>query len=153
MGQSPTAVDVSIRLGYLAAPANVPASKLGMGIAFYGNCWHDVTGPRQDGGSISDSDGTMSYANIATKYPVATKRFWDTLAHVPYLSSATPMGPQSCNFVSYDDEQSIAEKGAYARAKGLGGVIIWTISQGHVAALPAGQRDPLLSAVHTAFRP
>lgn len=121
LGQSPTAVDVSIRLGYLAAPANVPASKLGMGIAFYGNCWHDVTGPRQDGGSISDSDGTMSYANIATKYPVATKRFWDTLAHVPYLSSATPMGPQSCNFVSYDDEQSIAEKGAYARAKGLGG--------------------------------
>ena len=95
----------------------------------------------------------MSYANIATQYPVASKRFWDAAARVPYLSSVAPMGPQNCNFVSYDDAQSIAEKGAYARAQGLGSVIIWTIGQGHVATLPAGQRDPLLAAVRAAFKP
>lgn len=150
---TPSAVDVSIRLGYLAAPASVPASKLGMGLAFYGNCWHDVTGPHQNGGSISDSDGTMSYANIVAQYPVATNRMWDTLARVPYLSSVAPIGPQGCNFVSYDDAQSITEKGAYARAQGLGSVIIWTIGQGHIASLPAGQRDPLLAAVRSAFTP
>lgn len=152
-GSTPSAVDVSIRLGYLAAPASVPPSKLGMGLAFYGNCWQGVTGPHQDGGSISTSDGTMSYANIATQYPVATNRMWDTTARVPYLSSVAPMGPQNCNFVSYDDAQSIAGKGAYARAQHLGGVIIWTIGQGHIATLPAGQLDPLLGAVRAAFNP
>jgi len=152
-GSTPSAVDVSIRLGFLAAPASVPASKLGMGLAFYGYCWQGVTGPHQDGGSISTSDGTMSYANIVAQYPVATNRLWDTIARVPYLSSVTPMGPQDCNFVSYDDAQSIAEKGAYARAQHLGSVIIWTIGQGHVASLPAGQRDPLLGAVRSAFVP
>jgi len=150
---TPSAVDVSIRLGFLAAPANVPAAKLGMGLAFYGYCWQGVTAPHQDGGSVVASDGDMSYANIATQYPVSSARQWDAVAHVPYLSSATPMGPQGCQFLSYDDAQSIADKGAYARSKGLGSVIIWTIGQGHIAARPAGQRDPLLDAVRNAFQP
>ena len=38
------------------------------------------------------------------------------------------------------------------RAQGLGGTIIWTISQGHLADRPVGQRDPLLDAVRAAFR-
>jgi len=148
---TPSAVDVSIRLGFL--PTGVPASKLGMGIAFYGYCWQGVTAPNQDGGTIPANDGTMSYANIAAHYPVATARVWDALARVPYLSSAAPMGPQNCNFVSYDDAQSIGEKGAYARAQGLGSVIVWTIGQGHVVTLPAGQRDPLLDALRNALTP
>ena len=53
----------------------------------------------------------MSYANIMASYFDATKRVWDDLAKVPYLSFTTPKGPQQCNFVSYDDEQSIGEKG------------------------------------------
>jgi len=148
---TPSAVDVSIRLGFL--PTGVPASKLGMGLAFYGYCWQGVTGPHQDGGSIPASDGTMSYANIVAQYPVVATRVWDDIARVPYLSSAAPMGPQDCNFVSYDDAQSIAEKGAYARVQGLGSIIIWTIGQGHVASLPAGQRDPLLDALRNALTP
>jgi chitinase len=39
----------------------------------------------------------------------------------------------------------------YARSQGLGGAIIWTISQGHIPTLPAGQRDPLLDAIRTSF--
>lgn len=144
---TPSAVDVSIRLGFL--PTGVPAAKLGMGLAFYGYCWQGVTAPHQDGGTIVASNGTLSFANITALYPVASKRTWDSVAHVPYLSSSTPMGPQNCNFVSYDDEQSVAEKGAYARAQGLGSVIIWTIGQGHIPSRPAGQRDPLLTALRT----
>jgi chitinase len=34
----------------------------------------------------------------------------------------------------------------------LGGTIIWTISQGHLAGAPVGQRDPLLQAVGAAFQ-
>jgi len=146
---TPSAVDVSIRLGFL--PSGVPASKLGIGLAFYGYCWQGVTGPHQDGGSISASDGTMSYATVATAYPIATTRQWDATARVPYLSSVAGAGPQGCNFLSYDDAQSVAEKGAYAKAHGIGGVIIWTIGQGHLASSPAGERDPLLDALRTSY--
>jgi len=146
---TPSAVDVSFRLGFL--PTGVPAAKLGIGLAFYGYCWQGVTAPHQDGGSISASDGTMSYATIATQYPVVTTRQWDATAHVPYLSSVGGIGAQDCNFVSYDDAQSVAEKGAYAKSHGIGSVIIWTIGQGHVASLPAGQRDPLLAALRTSY--
>ncbi|MBA8883714.1 glycoside hydrolase family 18 protein [Dokdonella fugitiva] len=148
---TPSAVDVSFRLGFL--PTGVPASKLGIGLAFYGYCWQGVTGPHQDGGSISSSDGTMSYATIATQYPVATTRQWDATARVPYLSSVAGIGAQGCNFVSYDDAQSVTEKGAYAKAHGIGGVIIWTIGQGHVAANPPGSRDPLLDALRGSYLP
>lgn len=149
---TPSAVDVSIRLGFRAAPASVPAAKLGMGVAFYGYCWRGVTGPGQTGGTTADhNDGVMSFANVVTQYPVATKRMWDATARVPYLSSSTAMGPQNCNFVSYDDEQSVAEKGAYARAQGLGSIIIWTVGQGHIASRPVGQRDPLLTALRNSL--
>lgn len=147
-GTTPSSVSSSV--AYFLA-SGVPASRLGVGTAFYGYCWQGVTGPHQDGGSIAANDGTMSYANIATDYYSAAVAAWDASAHVPYLSSAAPLGAAGCNFVSYEDAASIAEKGAFVRAQGLGGTIIWTISQGHLAGAPAGQRDPLLDAIRAAF--
>ena len=95
----------------------------------------------------------MSYATIITNYynPTPSARMWDAAAHVPYLSSATPLGSAGCTFVTYEDAQSLGDKGAYARNKGLGGLIIWTISQGHLPSLPLGQRDPLLDAIRTGY--
>jgi len=49
------------------------------------------------------------------------------------------------------DPQSLADKGAYAKANGLGGIIIWTISQGYLASQPLGQRDPLLEALRASY--
>jgi len=147
-GTTPSSVSSSV-VFYLAS--GVPAAKLGTGIAFYGYCWQGVTGPQQDGGVIAGGDGTMSYAAIIENYYTPSVRQWDATASVPYLSSVAPLGDAGCNFVSYDDEQSIAAKGALVRSQGLGGTIIWTISQGHLADRPAGQRDPLLDAVRAAF--
>jgi len=146
---TPSAVDVSVRLGFL--PTGIAAAKLGIGVAAYGYCWHGVTGPHQDGGSVAAGDGTMSYATIATAYPVVTTRAWDAVARVPYLSSVAGVGPPGCHFVSYDDAESVAEKGAYAKALGIGGVIVWTVGQGHVASNPAGARDPLLAALRDSY--
>ena len=81
----------------------------------------------------------------------APLRQWDATASMPYLGSVNAFGPQQCNFLSYDDEQSIAAKGAWARRNGIGGTIIWTIGQGHIPERPAGQRDPLLQAIKAAF--
>jgi chitinase len=149
-GNTPSSVSSSV--AYFLA-SGVPAAKLGIGSAFYGDCWQGVTAPHQNGGSISVSDGTMSYATIITNYynPTPGARMWDATAHVPYLSSATPLGSAGCTFLTYEDAQSLADKGAYARSQGLGSLIIWTISQGHLPSLPVGQRDPLLAAIRTSF--
>ena len=150
--RSPSSVDSSVR-AYLAA--GVPASKLGLGIGFYGLCYQGVSGPNQSaaGMKIAADDGQMSYSNIVRNYSATAAKKWDAAARAPYLSSATPLGADKCNFISYEDEQSIAEKGRYAREKGLGGTIIWTLGQAHFGTRPAGQRDPLLDAAKAAFRP
>jgi len=152
-GESPnTPSSVASSLAFYLA-SGVPAGKLGAGTAFYGYCWQGVTAPHQDGGSIAAGDGTMSYANIIENYYTPSAYVFDTTARVPYLSSVAPLGSNACTFVSYEDAQSITEKGALVRAQGFGGTIIWTISQGHLADQPAGQRDPLLDAVRAAFLP
>lgn len=46
----------------------------------------------------------------------------------------------------------IAEKGSCPRNNNLGGVIIWTISQGYLEWKTTGERDPLMKAIVKAFR-
>jgi len=148
---TPTSIDSTVKL-YLAA--NVPPAKLGIGIGFYGLCYTSpVTGPDQalNGSKLAASDGTISYAAIMGSYWSAEARQWDDLAKVPYLSFAAPHGPSNCTYISYDDEQSIAEKGAYVKAKGLGGVIQWELNEGYLGTAAAGQRNPLLKAIHDSF--
>ncbi|QAT84982.1 glucosyl hydrolase [Corallococcus coralloides] len=149
----PTSVSSSVK-AYLAA--GIPAQRLGVGTGFFGTCWKNATEPGQpvDGPNNpyeEQSDNRMSYANIQKEYLPKMKYIWDATARVPYLSDADAKGPQSCNFVSYEDIPSVTEKGRWTREQGLGGAIIWTINQGHIKEAPAGERDPLLKAVHAAF--
>lgn len=132
--------------------AGVPRSRLGIGIPFYGTCWQGVTAPRQLGGTVVASDNALSYHNIMQSYHGDGLRQWDAAAAMPWLGSTTRFGPAQCSFLSYDDEESIAAKGAYTRRNGLGGTIVWTISEGHFPERPAGQRDPLLLAIKNAFQ-
>ena len=150
---TPSSIDSSVAF-YLAS--GVPRGKLGIGIGFYGVCWHGVTAARQTIGSkagIYGSDNTYSYHNIVTQYYTAANRHYDGVAEAPYLANATPFGPgPGCTFLSYEDAQSIAAKGAYARRNGLGGTIIWNIGEGYVPE-QAGQENALLDAVNAAFQP
>jgi chitinase len=144
---TPLSIDSTVTL-YLGA--GVPASKLGVGIGFFGLCYTSpVTGPDQalGGSTIAASDGTMSYTNIMTTYYATSSRAWDAVARVPYLSYASPHAPDGCTYISYDDEQSIAEKGTYVKAKGLGGVMQWEINEGYLPAAASGQKSPLLDAI------
>lgn len=147
-GNTPSSVESSIDF-YLRS--GVRRTRLGMGIPFYGTCWRGVNAPRLFGGTVVASDNALSYRNIMQSYYSPPLRQWDAAASMPYLGSVNPFGPQQCNFLSYDDEQSIAAKGAWARRNGIGGTIIWTIGQGHIPERPAGQRDPLLQAIKAAF--
>lgn len=144
---TPTSVDNSVR-AYLAA--GVPGAKLGIGVGFYASCWSPpVAGPRQRPGSghILAGDNVMSFDHVMTAYYSAKARRWDATAKVPYLAFPSPRGPEGCTFVSYEDEESIEEKGRYVRARGLGGAIVWTINEGHRPGEPEENKDPLLSAL------
>jgi chitinase len=145
---TPSSIDSTVTL-YLAA--KVPAAKLGIGIGFYGLCYTPpVTGPDQalGGATLVAGDGAISYANIVRNYYSDAARKWDDLARVPYLSFTAAHAPDGCGYISYDDAQSIAEKAAYAKAKGLGGVIEWELNEAYLAEAAAGQRNPLLKAIH-----
>lgn len=149
---TPSSVSRSIQ-AYVSA--GTPASKMGMGIGFYGSCWSGgVVGPGQSlgsGQSVVASDNTMSYTNIMASYFDVSSRRWDSIASVPYLTFTSPRGSSSCTFVSYDDAESIAAKGAYAKSAGIGGTIIWTIAQGAVPGADPASRNPLLEAARQAF--
>ncbi|MGZ8414318.1 MAG: glycosyl hydrolase family 18 protein [Gemmatirosa sp.] len=147
-GMRPSSVSGSVQ-AYRAA--GVPAAKIGVGIGAYGSCWHSPVTPRQmpgPGVMMSFGDNAMSYTNIMSQYFAAANRVWDAAAQVPYLSFPSPRGPAGCAFVSYEDEQSVAAKGAFVRTQGLGGTIVWTIGQQHMRGAPAGSRDPLLKAAY-----
>lgn len=143
---APTSIDGSIQ-AYVAA--GVPKKKLGVGAGFYGMCYTPpVSAPLQalGGSQVVADDGKMSYAHIAAAYAPSARK-WDSAAHVPYLSFGQASGPEGCGYVSYEDPQSLTDKGAYVKAQGLGGAIIWTIGQGYVASAPAAERNPLTAAL------
>ena len=145
---TPLSIDSTVNI---YVDAGVPVSKLGLGIGGYGLCYSEpVTGPDQPlgGATILASDGTMSYANIMTRYYDESARHWDSLARVPYLSFESPQAPDGCTYISYDDAESIAEKAAYLESRGLGGVILWQINEAYLPGQAAGRRSPLLSALH-----
>jgi chitinase len=149
--ETPSSIDHSVR-GYLAA--GVPAAKLGIGIGFFGVCYTPpVDGPRQElrRSTIAAADCSMSYADIMRRYYDPAARRWDAEARVPYLALGEARGPHGCGYVSYEDEQSIAERAAYVAERGLGGVIVWAVNEGYVKHAPEGQRDPLMDALARHF--
>ena len=148
---TPSAVDTNVR-SYLAA--GVPPAKLGVGIGFYGTCWTGgVTGPRQVIGHarVVADDNVMSWVNIRTRYFAPSAYRYDTSAQAPYLAYRRPRGPQHCTYVSYENARSIATKARWAKAHGLGALIVWTVNQGHLRNAAAGHRDPLLATARKAF--
>jgi chitinase len=152
-GDHPSSISSTVTL-YKAA--GVPAAKLGIGLGFYGSCWHGTTAPLQPLGAsagVYASDNTMSYTNIMADYYNSSAYRWDANARMGYLTFASPTGSSQCSFVSYEDEQSIAEKGAYVKSSGIGGTIIWTINQGRLPNAPAGSQDPLLKAAYNSIVP
>ncbi len=148
---TPTGIDASVG-HYLSA--GVPAGKLGIGTAFYGLCYTaPVTAPVQATGAsqVAQCCDAMSYRNIMASYYSSGAYNYDSTAQAPYLT-LSGNNPFGCTYVSYEDTTSIAAKGAWTRAQGLGGTIVWTISEGYV---PSGatvqEQNPLLEAVKAAF--
>jgi chitinase len=152
VSSTPAGIDGTVAL-YVAA--GVPAAKLGVGAGFYGECYTGpVTAPMQALGSsqVTGCCDAMSYRNIVDQYYSPSAYHYDTGAQAPYLT-LDGNNPSGCTYVTYEDPTSIAAKGAWARSQGLGGVILWTISESYIASAGStpAQQNPLLEAVRAAF--
>ncbi|GMU08439.1 glycosyl hydrolase family 18 protein [Corallococcus caeni] len=149
-GLRPSSVSSSLALW---VQAGIPKAKLGMGIPFYGLAWRHITGPYQPFTDWSDyvgGDNSFTYKKILGFAPKGTYH-WDDTAKADYLTFAPPdlVEDGTVTWISYDGPQAIAAKGAFVKAQGYGGTIIWTINQG--CTDPATGSNPLLNAVKAAF--
>ncbi|HVU13505.1 MAG TPA: glycoside hydrolase family 18 protein [Phototrophicaceae bacterium] len=109
----------------------VPASKLVLGVPFYGRGWTGVgiqnNGLHQPYTGLpagTSEQGSYDYWDLAAHYVGKYARFWDETAQVPWLYDAT-----SGTMISYEDPVSLAHKANYVREHSLGGAMIWEISE------------------------
>lgn len=121
-------VDAAVK-AYLSA--GVPASKLVVGVPFYGHGWEGVqsvnnglyqptSGPAQ---GIWAKDGIFDFKDLESNYIGTYQRFWSDEASAPWLYN-----PDTGIMISYDDEQSMGLKANYVNANSLAGMSIWQLS-------------------------
>ncbi len=115
---------------YLAA--GVPATKLVMGVPFYGRGWTGVADtdqglyqPAAGAAPGTHEAGSFEYNDIRDRYLSTWKYFWSQEANVPWLYDKA-----SQSFISFDDPRSLEAKAGYVKDQGLAGVMIWEITQG-----------------------
>ncbi|MFJ6024329.1 glycosyl hydrolase family 18 protein [Brevundimonas sp. NPDC092305] len=153
----PIDLDSSIR-AYVAS--GVPRGKLGVGIGFYGMYYGpSITGPRQDTNRNdiwNFDDNALAWFELVRKGYLSHGQYhWDAEARVGYRTygpggyvPANDPASDPAGFLTYEDERSIAAKGAWVRETGLGGTIIWTVNYGYDVSTGG---NPLLAATKTAF--
>ena len=102
--------------------AGVPLEKIVLGAAFYSRKW---TGVKPDhNGLLQDAESIggygPSYGELLKDYigKNGFVRYWDDVAKAPYLFDGS-------TFISFDDAESIAQKCAYIKEKGLLGLMYW----------------------------
>ncbi|MEW2470292.1 glycoside hydrolase family 18 protein [Streptomyces sp. NPDC046994] len=99
----------------------IPASKLLLGIGFYGRGWTGVTQAAPGGTATGPAAGTYEqgiddYKVLKTKCPAT-----GTVAGTAYAKCGS-------NWWSYDTPSTIATKMTYKNQQGLGGTFLWELS-------------------------
>jgi chitinase len=104
--------------------AGFPKNKLIMGVPFYGFIYKAVVDVNHGLYQTYSGGASISYANIAANYLNAPGyvRYYHSDSRVPWLFNGS-------TFITYEDEQSMAEKAKYLKQNGLNGVMIWELSQ------------------------
>jgi chitinase len=105
--------------------AGVPAGKLIMGVPFYGRVYNQAGAGNYglyqpfSGGGSSISYGALEASYINKNGFI---RYWEPDSKVPWLFNGS-------QFISYDDAESIGYKMTFIKSTGLGGAMIWELSQ------------------------
>lgn len=130
-GSTPIAADDTL-MRY--EQAGVPHAKLGLGIGAYAICYTGgISGPRQPtSGATQIVGGDNAYPLRVLTVPAGARQY-DTVSEQPYLTFTSAQTDAHCGaatrYIAYEDEQSIAAKGAWSQTHGYGGVIVWTIEE------------------------
>ena len=103
--------------------AGVPMEKLILGVPFYSRKWDGVQPGSCHGlGMEAQTVGGYGpdYTELTADYinKNGFVRYWDAQAGVPWLYDGK-------TFISYEDEESLANKVKYVKDNGLGGVMYW----------------------------
>lgn len=116
---------------YIAA--GFPASKLVLGLPYYGRGWANVAaGPNNNGlyqsangaapSTRPDEDGMEFYRALKANLEPSYTKYYDPITKAMWIYN-----PSTGIWWSYDDPTSLATKLAYMRAKGLGGAMAWEL--------------------------
>lgn len=136
----------------------VPASKINLGVAFYGrsqmgaSVLHAATNCTANTVLFSADDGSPLYYNIQAAMP-QFNRYWDNTAKVPYLLGKAS-GSAPGTFVSYDDKMSIGYKAQYILNNNARGAIIWEITGDYIETTPGSgiiAGTPLVDTLNQVF--
>lgn len=108
--------------------AGVPASKLGLGAAFYGKSREAQTTTNHglNEAQVMQSKATAGQGGGFQKLKNefinknGYKRYWDRYAKAPYL-----FNPNNKVFITYDDQRSIKMKTKYIKKNKLAGIFFW----------------------------
>ncbi len=145
----PTSIESSIQ-AYV--DAGVPRSKMGLGLGLYSAGYASpVTGPRQSMSSMFYwADYSATWADLYKKGMLSSGYQFDNAAQAGYYtySPARSYQGNSVSMLITEDLQSIAVKGAWAKAGNSGGAIVWMINYGYVSAAVG---NPPMQAVKQAF--
>ncbi|MCR5154029.1 MAG: chitinase [Lachnospiraceae bacterium] len=102
--------------------AGVPKEKLLMGCAFYSRKWENIADRNHGLLQICKNGGGYGpdYEPLEKDYinKNGYVRYWDEEAMAPYLFNGS-------TFLSYDDEESLANKAKYVVENGYGGLFYW----------------------------
>ncbi|WP_407272937.1 glycosyl hydrolase family 18 protein [Radiobacillus sp. PE A8.2] len=124
--------------------AGVPAEKLIMGTPFYGYRYNVTSSENNGLRQPFGASGSMTYNRFIEDDYLNNgyTRYWDEGTKTPYL-----FNEEESIFITYDDKESIAIKADYIREEGLGGAMIWEITQDHgndlLSTLYTGLKDPI----------
>jgi PKD repeat protein len=146
---TPISIENSLSL-YNAS--GIPKNKLGMGIGLFAIGYTGspiITSPNQD----TNTNNILKEIELSSIYGTDWINYekycyWSDEADVPYLSLPSP-GLSGARYISFENPQSITEKGNFTRDNGYGGIIIWNLNKGYVR----NNSDPnfLMKAIQKGF--
>lgn len=123
--QNVTGENGAASVAYLHGNRGIAKEKIALGVPFYGKMFNsDGLNKSFTDLSADNSVLGLTYRSIIDSLDGTYEVFWDDEGKVPYAVSASRN-----RFVTYDDTNSVRLKCEYVIENGLGGVMIWEISQ------------------------
>jgi len=142
--RDPQSASVIGSMEYWTKKRGIPIDKLVVGLPCYGRGF-DVPEPYAaiPKGAPQSRVAEVDYRDITPLLTAGWIRRWDADSGIPWLIS-----PDGKSILGYDDPESAAAKGRWAREAGFGGILFWEMNADR---MPDGSH-PVISAAVRAWR-